>query len=63
MQNGRLAAYYPAVLIKLYSYGYLNRIQTSRRLERESQRNLELICVNRSRIFASKQRQDLQLKN
>src|SRR5215471_19327309 len=35
-------AYHPAVLLKLYIYGYLNRIQSSRRLERETQRNVEL---------------------
>jgi transposase len=38
-------AYPPSVLLKLYIYGYLNRIQSSRRLERESQRNLELIWL------------------
>lgn len=38
-------AYHPAVLLKLYIYGYLNRIQSSRRLERESQRNQELIWL------------------
>lgn len=38
-------AYHPAVLLKLYIYGYLNRIQSSRRLERETQRNLELIWL------------------
>lgn len=32
-KTGR-TAYYPAVLLKLYIYGYLNRIQSSRRLER-----------------------------
>jgi transposase len=31
------------VLLKLYIYGYLNRIQSSRRLEREAQRNVELM--------------------
>ena len=36
-------AYHPAVLLKIYIYGYLNRIQSSRRLERETQRNVELI--------------------
>lgn len=35
-------AYYPAALLKIYLYGYLNRIPSSRRLERESQRNIEL---------------------
>jgi transposase len=38
-------AYHPAVLLKLYIYGYLNRIQSSHRLERESQRNLKLIWL------------------
>jgi len=39
-------AYHPAVLLKLYIYGYLNRIQSSRRLERERQRNnLELFWL------------------
>jgi transposase len=33
-------SYRPAVLLKIYVYGYLNRIQSSRRLERESQRNV-----------------------
>src|SRR5262249_11129050 len=35
-------AYHPATLLKIYIYGYLNRIQSSRRLEREAQRNVEL---------------------
>ena len=38
-------AYHPTVLLKLYIYGYLNRIPSSRRLEREAQRNLELIWL------------------
>src|SRR4051794_9282117 len=38
-------AYHPAVLLKLYIYGYLNRIPSSRRLERESQRNVELMWL------------------
>src|SRR6188508_3253926 len=38
-------AYHPAVLLKIYIYGYLNRIQSSRRLETETQRNLELIWL------------------
>lgn len=38
-------AYHPATLLKIYLYGYLNRIQSSRRLERETQRNLELIWL------------------
>jgi transposase len=38
-------AYHPAALLKIYIYGYLNRIQSSRRLERETQRNLELMWL------------------
>jgi len=38
-------AYHPATLLKLYIYGYLNRIQSSRRRERETRRNLELIWL------------------
>jgi transposase len=38
-------AYHPASLLKIYIYGYLNRIQSSRRLEREAQRNVELIWL------------------
>ena len=38
-------AYHPATLLKIYIYGYLNRIQSSRRLEREAQRNVELIWL------------------
>ena len=38
-------AYHPAILLKLYIYGYLNRVQSSRRLEREAGRNLEVIWL------------------
>lgn len=38
-------AYHPAVLLKIYLYGYLNRIQSSRRLETETQRNVELMWL------------------
>jgi hypothetical protein len=38
-----LPAYHPSVHLKLYIYGYLNRVQSSRRLEREASRNLEVI--------------------
>jgi len=38
-------AYHPATLLKLYIYGYLNRVQSSRRLEREAQRNVELMWL------------------
>jgi len=37
--------YPPAVLLKLYLYGYLNRVRSSRMLEREAQRNLELLWL------------------
>src|SRR5687768_6732014 len=40
-------AYHPAVLLKLYIYGYLNRVQSSRRLEREAGRNVELMWLLR----------------
>src|ERR1700716_356231 len=38
-------AYHPSVLLKLYIYGYLNRVLSSRRLEREAGRNLEVIWL------------------
>jgi transposase len=38
-------AYHPATQLKIYIYGYLNRIQSSRRLERECQRNIELVWL------------------
>ena len=37
--------YHPKTMLKLYVYGYLNRIQSSRRLEREAQRNVELMWL------------------
>ena len=37
--------YQPATMLKIYVYGYLNRLQSSRRLERESHRNVELIWL------------------
>src|SRR6187200_3480536 len=40
-------SYHPSALLKLYIYGYLNRIQSSRRLEREAGRNLEVIWLLR----------------
>ena len=42
--TGRLA-FHPSVFLKLYIYGYLNRVQSSRRLEREAGRNLELLWL------------------
>ena len=38
-------SYHPEVMLKIYIYGYLNRIQSSRRLEREAQRNIELMWL------------------
>ena len=37
--------YHPKMMLKLYVYGYLNRVQSSRRLEREAQRNIELMWL------------------
>ncbi len=37
--------YHPSVLLKLYIYGYLNRVQSSRRLEREAGRNVEVMWL------------------
>jgi len=39
-------AYHPSVLLKLYIYGYLNRVQSSRRLEREALRNVEVMWLS-----------------
>ena len=38
-------AYHPSTMLKIYLYGYLNRLQSSRRLEREAQRNVELMWL------------------
>ena len=38
-------SYHPATLLKIYIYGYLNRIQSTRRLELETQRNVELMWL------------------
>lgn len=43
-ETGR-PGYHPSTLLGIYIYGYMNRIQSSRRLERETQRNLELIWL------------------
>src|SRR5262245_65905601 len=45
-------SYHPSSLLKLYIYGYLNRVQSSRRLEREAGRNVE--CVRREKSVASR---------
>ena len=44
IDNGR-PAYHPAELLRLFIYGYLNRIRSSRQLERECQRNIELMWL------------------
>jgi len=38
-------SYHPSIMLKLYIYGYLNRVQTSRRLEKETHRNVELMWL------------------
>src|SRR5467141_2264566 len=38
-------SYHPSILLKLYVYGYLNRVQSSRRLEREAGRNVEVMWL------------------
>ena len=43
-ETGR-PGYHPAALLKLYIYGYLNRVQSSRRLEREAGRNVEVMWL------------------
>jgi transposase len=43
-ETGR-PGYHPSTLLKIYIYGYLNRIQSSRRLEREAQRNVEVVWL------------------
>src|SRR5215468_905292 len=43
-ETGR-PAYHPATLLKIYLYGYLNRVQSNRRLEQEANRNLELMWL------------------
>jgi transposase len=44
LEKGR-PCYHPATLLKIYIYGYLNRIPSSRRLERECHRNIELVWL------------------
>src|ERR687897_936007 len=53
-------AYHPATLLKISIYGYLNRIQSSRRLERETQRNLEQVEASIARYLAALDRADRQ---
>src|SRR6266702_6599921 len=44
LDTGR-PGYHPGMMLKLYIYGYLNRVPSSRRLERECQRNIEMIWL------------------
>ena len=46
-ENGR-PAYHPADLLKLYIYGYMNRIRSSRQLEKECTRNIEVMWLLKS---------------
>ena len=43
-ETGR-PGYHPRTMLKIYVYGYLNRVHSSRRLEREAQRNVELMWL------------------
>jgi transposase len=43
-ETGR-PAYHPAAMLKIYVYGYVNQVQSSRRLEREASRNVEMIWL------------------
>jgi len=43
-ETGR-PAYHPSTMLKIYVYGYVNRVQSSRRLEREAGRNVELMWL------------------
>ena len=47
IENGR-PAYHPADLLKLYIYGYLNRVRSSRQLEKECKRNIEVMWLLKS---------------
>jgi transposase len=44
-RGNRSAGYHPATMLKIYLYGYINQIQSSRRLEPECQRNIELMWL------------------
>jgi transposase len=44
VENGR-PGYHPTVLLKLFIYGYMNRIRSSRNLEKECKRNIELMWL------------------
>jgi transposase len=62
-ENGR-PAYHPGALLRLFIYGYLNRIRSSRQLEKECKRNLELMWLMRElqplpKIFKEKPIHDI----
>lgn len=61
-ETGR-PGYRPSVLLSIYIYGYMNRIQSSRRLERESQRNVELIWLTRRLLPSFKTIADFRKDN
>src|SRR6476620_6997446 len=56
-------AYHPSLMLKLYIYGYLNRVQSSRRLEREAGRNLEVMWLTGRLVPDHKTIADLRKDN
>jgi transposase len=56
-------SYHPSVLLKLYIYGYLNRVQSSRRVEREAQRNVEVMWLTRQLMPDHKTISDFRKNN
>src|SRR5215475_13314746 len=61
-QTGR-PSYYPGDMLKLYLYGYLNKMRSSRKLEHESQRNLELMWLLHKRTPDFKTIADFRKEN
>jgi transposase len=49
-ETGR-PGYHPGTMLKLFLYGYMNRVQSSHRLEREAQRNVELMWLTQRLAF------------
>jgi hypothetical protein len=56
-------SYHPSILLRLYVYGYLNRVQSSRRLEREAGRNVEVMWLTGRLIPDHKTIADLRKDN
>src|ERR1700739_1585388 len=56
-------SYHPSILLKLYVYGYLNRVQSSRRLEREAGRNVEVMWLTGRRVPDHKRIADFRKDN